>query len=547
MTDPSQPTTWFDPDTLGVHARIALTSRLRSAAEVLLPASGNRRGADHDPPDLAEQSAELLARLVSTAKASLADDVIWLVLTAIAGTYPTRGEVDDARRELELNNSVTSSLYLLETGLRHAEASGTLTTDIDVVVGRVIVDVDHSAKHDLHTGIQQVTRNLLPHWHDSHVVTLTAWTDQGSCLRRLTPQETRRILRWGLSGDARPQRLRSSRRIRAQRVATGMAKAAATGPSLLVPWRSVLVLAEVPPIGTSDKVAAIGAKSGNRVVGIAYDAIPIASAEAVPLADAGKFGLYLEALKFASRMAGISRAAAAEIEGFVTSLPTQGLAGPQVFEVSLPAGGAAERVLPGTVAGDATAATPMVLVVGSHEPRKNHLAILHAAEMLWREGRDFALQFIGGSGWGDEFPHRVDALKAAGRDLHVHRAVDDATLQQAFADARFTMFPSLHEGYGLPVVESFAHHTPVITTAYGSTAEITRQGGALLVDPRDDSAILRAMRTLLTDDATLARLTTEIEMRSDRSWADYAEDLWATLVHPELANLAEDADRKIGS
>ena len=44
----------------------------------------------------------------------------------------------------------------------------------------------------------------------------------------------------------------------------------------------------------------------------------------------------------------------------------------------------------------------MVLMVGSFEPRKNHLGVLHAAETLWREGLDFELTFIGGSGWGSE-------------------------------------------------------------------------------------------------------------------------------------------------
>ena len=52
----------------------------------------------------------------------------------------------------------------------------------------------------------------------------------------------------------------------------------------------------------------------------------------------------------------------------------------------------------------AGAAGPTVLVVGSFEPRKNHLAILFAAETLWREGLRFDLVLIGGMGWGDAVP-----------------------------------------------------------------------------------------------------------------------------------------------
>ena len=48
---------------------------------------------------------------------------------------------------------------------------------------------------------------------------------------------------------------------------------------------------------------------------------------------------------------------------------------------------------------------PTILCVGSLEPRKNHAAVLYAAETLWREGRRFRVQLIGGSGWGTTFPY----------------------------------------------------------------------------------------------------------------------------------------------
>lgn len=96
------------------------------------------------------------------------------------------------------------------------------------------------------------------------------------------------------------------------------------------------------------------------------------------------------------------------------------------------------------------------------------------------------------------------------------------------------MFPSLHEGFGLPVVESLAHGTPVITSDFGSTAQSGAAGGTVLVDPRDDDALTGAMRTLLTDDDVLARLRAEIARRPERTWQDYADELWTQLVEPEL-------------
>jgi glycosyltransferase involved in cell wall biosynthesis len=110
-------------------------------------------------------------------------------------------------------------------------------------------------------------------------------------------------------------------------------------------------------------------------------------------------------------------------------------------------------------------------------------------------------------------------------------------LERAYASAAFTVFPSLHEGFGLPVAESLLHGTPVVTTNYGATAETGAHGGALLIDPRSDTELTDAMRTLLTDDVALRRLRGQIASRPERSWQDYADELWNRLVEPELSKL----------
>ena len=178
-------------------------------------------------------------------------------------------------------------------------------------------------------------------------------------------------------------------------------------------------------------------------------------------------------------------------------------------------------------------------MIGSFEPRKNHLAVLNAAEQLWREGIDFRIRFIGGSGWGHEFPDAAAELVAAGRPLEILRAVDEAVLTHSYREAAFTVFPSLHEGYGLPVAESLAHGVPVLTSSYGAPSEIAAAGGALTVDPRSDDAIRDGMRTLLTDPAKRARLRAEIRTRPGSDWRRYADALW-DVVSAELALAGSD-------
>jgi glycosyltransferase involved in cell wall biosynthesis len=93
------------------------------------------------------------------------------------------------------------------------------------------------------------------------------------------------------------------------------------------------------------------------------------------------------------------------------------------------------------------------------------------------------------------------------------------------------VFPSLHEGFGLPVAESLASGTPVITSNFGSMAENAAGGGAILIDPRDDCQLAQAIRDLLTNQAKRDRLADEAARVPVRTWEDYASDTWEFFVN----------------
>jgi glycosyltransferase involved in cell wall biosynthesis len=446
-------------------------------------------------------------------------DKLWLLRLAVAGRMATASEVHALRRRLEISTSLETSLWLLEESLADS-SSASATRAIELVQHGVVVDVDHTARHDLHTGIQQVIRRTMPLWAAEHDVTFAAWTDDGSGLRALSPAERARVVDWH-NPEYEPARIPRRREGDTAR--------------LIVPWHSVVVLPDVAMPAALAPLAALTEFSGNRVVAVGYDCIPVVSADLVPVGGASRFASYLGVVKHLRRVAAISSSATEEFQGFVDALPAQGLIGPEVVECQLPAssGPMAEA--------RAGAAGLTVLVVGSFEPRKNHLAILFAAETLWREGLRFDLVLIGGMGWGDAVPRLVSRLRRAGRPVIMRHRVDDASLREAYASARFTVFPSLHEGYGLPVAESLAAGVPAITSNFGSMVEIAAGGGVVAIDPRDDIALTDAMRRLLTDDALIARLRTQIEGRPSRTWSNYADELWNVLVAPERQVLAIDA------
>jgi glycosyltransferase involved in cell wall biosynthesis len=116
-----------------------------------------------------------------------------------------------------------------------------------------------------------------------------------------------------------------------------------------------------------------------------------------------------------------------------------------------------------------------VLAVGTLEPRKNLARLAEAARLAGAE-----LRVVGARGWGG-VEARGDGLRWLGR-------VDDAELARLYRGAAVVAYPSLYEGFGIPVLEAMACGAPVVTSAGGATEEVAG-GAAVLVDPREPAAI----------------------------------------------------------
>jgi glycosyltransferase involved in cell wall biosynthesis len=266
---------------------------------------------------------------------------------------------------------------------------------------------------------------------------------------------------------------------------------------------------------------------------IGFDCVPMTTAETTALGVSEAFATNLAAVRHMDKISTISAAAGVEYAGWRKMLSSIGQKGPEISVDLLPS------EVPESDPADLDAArerwvrpgVPMLLCVGTHEPRKNHLALLHAAELLWREGLSFSLVLAGGRSWNDErFTHSVALARANGRPVETVTTMSDPMLWAAYRVARCMVFPSLNEGFGLPVAEALFCGTPVVTSNYGSMAEIAAGGGALLVDPRDDHSIAAGMRTVLTDDEVHRRLSAEALARPRRTWEQYAAEVWSALA-----------------
>jgi glycosyltransferase involved in cell wall biosynthesis len=172
-------------------------------------------------------------------------------------------------------------------------------------------------------------------------------------------------------------------------------------------------------------------------------------------------------------------------------------------------------------------APPVVLCVGSIEGRKNHLALLEACEARWAAGDRFSLRLIGLTQpqTGAAALARLRALQASGRPLRYDGPVGDDELARAYAGCAFTIYPSIIEGFGLPVIESVAQGKPCICSARGALGESAAGGGCVALERVDAASLAAAIARLLREPTELAALAATARARRLRSWADCARDL----------------------
>ena len=177
----------------------------------------------------------------------------------------------------------------------------------------------------------------------------------------------------------------------------------------------------------------------------------------------------------------------------------------------------------------------MIACVGSFEPRKNHLTLLGAAERLWARGYNFELKFVGRTTahYARTMLPAIWRLQRRVRPVRWLRHVSDEKLHEEYRSCRFTVYPSLFEGFGLPIMESLWHGKPCICGGNGALGEVARDGGCLIVNQTSEEALAAGIEKLLMDEGLYAQLCAQARTRRFRSWPDYIDRLLEHLRAPE--------------
>ncbi len=381
----------------------------------------------------------------------------------------------------------------------------------------ILLDLSHTAHSTARTGIQRVARSL---WRDLGTSSVPITYDpHGGSWRGLADWELA-----NLSSDV-PAKKRKAHWPLGIRLAGKLRRAIGRGPAqpaALAPFASSGVL--LPEIFSPDIYRALPtlfAQIKGPRAALFPDAVALKYPELTPPKTVARFPAYLRELLVFDGIAAISEDSRATLVDYWRWL---GVENPPPV-VAIPLGIDLPTAVPKS--SPAASTRPIVLSVGTLEGRKNHVALLQACEQLWAAGSQFELHLVGIAHpqTGRPALDLLAKLQSAGRPIRYAGPVSESGLEEAYAACAFTIYPSLIEGFGLPVLESLARGKPCISSGRGALGEVTRPGGCVWLDEVDPVSLATAIDFVLSSPAQLVRLTAEARARKLKTWPDYAAEV----------------------
>ena len=135
--------------------------------------------------------------------------------------------------------------------------------------------------------------------------------------------------------------------------------------------------------------------------------------------------------------------------------------------------------------------TPFILWVGTIEPRKNIPTLVKAMQQI----PEIPLVLVGPKGWESDLQSAIEPIRER---VKIIGEVDEVTKHTWYKAASVFCFPSLMEGFGLPIAEAMSHGTPVVTSSTTATSEVAGDA-ALLIDPKSADVIAESIKEILNN------------------------------------------------
>jgi glycosyltransferase involved in cell wall biosynthesis len=276
-------------------------------------------------------------------------------------------------------------------------------------------------------------------------------------------------------------------------------------------------------------IAELKKRCGFRLVVMCYDIIPLLLPQYFPRDDVAAFRRYWTAMfPLADRILVNSRHVACDIRRYchregIRIAETRVV--PLGYDIT---SGPAEAPLP-----EALEAGRFILFVSTIEPRKGHGLLLKAWRKLVAEGvpqrHRFKLVFVGRRGWlVDAVLRQIDDRTAFEGTLMHLSGIGDDELAALYRAAAFCVYPSLYEGFGLPIIEAFSHRKALIASSGGAIPETVGGLGPCL-DPTDEDAWLQELKRWIEDPDIRAHYEATIRTKfSHPTWERAAAQIFDT-------------------
>jgi len=289
-----------------------------------------------------------------------------------------------------------------------------------------------------------------------------------------------------------------------------------------------------------EAISELKSRIGFRMVLLCHDLVPLMFPQFYRDRDVKTFQNYMQkALAIADRIMVNSRAIESDCrdyflrEGIIAGEITVGFLG---FDVGMDRSKSVTGLPAGLCPGQ------FVMLVSTIEPRKGHALLYKIWRQLVAEGvpqaKGFKLVFVGRDGWMvDDLLSDIRNDQELAEHLAIIHDVDDDLLAILYQNAAFCVYPSVYEGYGLPIIEAFSHGKAVLASTGGALPELA-QGFSPCIDPADERAWYEMIKLWI--ETPQAKMPYEQEIRTrfrHPTWDEAAASFFAGISAAPIAHL----------
>ena len=191
-----------------------------------------------------------------------------------------------------------------------------------------------------------------------------------------------------------------------------------------------------------------------------------------------------------------------------------------------------------------------ILCVSTLEPRKNHIRLVRSCLSMQEKypNLNWSLTMAGNRYAGAfEIAQYIESIAAKNPRLKWVGIVDDATLHRLYEESSFTVYPSIIEGFGIPILESIWFGKPCICSQDGVMAELAGEGGCLTTNVLDEDSLSETIYRLATNKDLLLKLSQEAIKRKIKTWDEYVQEFISILKTQSKGMISTRGDKKIQS